>query len=70
MSCVVASAGIGIDVTVCMTTGRLALGDRERAAATVPPTLVDTDISESAAPLFLMSRYPTVACPVDAGCCT
>ena len=55
MSCVVASAGIGIDVTVCMTTGDSPLATGARSC-TVPPTLVDTDISESAAPLFLMSR--------------
>src|ERR1700730_10044933 len=69
MSCVVASAGIGIDVTVCMTTDDWTL-PRGARSWTVPPTLVDTDISVSAVPLFLMSRYPTVDCPLDEGCCT
>ena len=51
----VALAGIGIDVTVCMTTGDWPLATGARSS-TVPPTLVDTDSSESAAPLFLRSR--------------
>ena len=55
MSWVVESAGIGMDVTVCMTTGDSSLVTGARSS-TVPPTLVDTEISVSAAPLFLMSR--------------
>ena len=39
-------------------------------SSTVPPTLVDTETSSSAEPLFLMSRYPTVVFPVADGSCT
>src|SRR5689334_13949291 len=69
MSCVVVLAASGMDVTVCMTTGVCPL-DAGARSRTVPPTLVDADTSESAAPLFLMSRYATVVCPVAAGACT
>ena len=55
MSCVVASEGIGIDVTVCMRTDDWPLPSGARNW-TVPPTLVDTESSESDDPLFLMSR--------------
>src|SRR5271165_3464818 len=69
MSCVVASEGIGMDVTECMTMGDFPALTGPRSS-TVPPTLVDTETSWSAAPLFLMSRYPTVVLPVVAGACT
>src|ERR1700759_3301674 len=66
MSWVVAPAGTGMGVTVRITIGVPSWPHGPRSV-TFPPRLVDTEVSSSAAPLFLMSRYPTVDAPVLAG---